>query len=91
MSQQNVVAVQRAFEAWNADDLGAFLAELDPEVEVHLPSSQPLRAVKPPIGALNGMRKARDDYHGGLGNVSPLIFTRFTTSASRSWSSLIST
>ena len=33
MSQENVEAVQRAVEAWNADDLDAFLAELDADVE----------------------------------------------------------
>jgi ketosteroid isomerase-like protein len=40
MSQENVESVQRAVEAWNADDLDAFLAELDPEVEWH-PAIQP--------------------------------------------------
>jgi len=33
MSQENVETVQRAVEAWNADDLDAFLAELDADVE----------------------------------------------------------
>ena len=33
MSQENVETVQRAVEAWNADDLGAFLAELSVNVE----------------------------------------------------------
>jgi ketosteroid isomerase-like protein len=33
MSQENVEAVRRAVEAWNADDLDAFLAELDADVE----------------------------------------------------------
>jgi ketosteroid isomerase-like protein len=33
MSQENVEAVRRAIEAWNADDLDAFLAELDTDVE----------------------------------------------------------
>ena len=28
MSQENVETVQRVIEAWNADDLDAFLAEL---------------------------------------------------------------
>ena len=40
MSQENVETVRRAYEAWNADDLDAFLAELDPEVEWH-PSIEP--------------------------------------------------
>ena len=33
MSRENVETVQRAIEAWNADDLDAFLAELDADVE----------------------------------------------------------
>ena len=40
MSQKNVEAVQRAVEAWNVDDLDAFLAELDPDVEWH-PAIEP--------------------------------------------------
>ena len=40
MSQENVESVQRAVEAWNADDLDAFLAELDADVEWH-PAIQP--------------------------------------------------
>jgi ketosteroid isomerase-like protein len=33
MSRENVETVRRAVEAWNTDDLDAFLAELDPDVE----------------------------------------------------------
>ena len=40
MSQENVETVRRAVEAWNADDLDAFLAELDAGVEWH-PAIQP--------------------------------------------------
>jgi ketosteroid isomerase-like protein len=40
MSRENVQTVQRAVEAWNADDLDAFLAELDPDVEWQ-PAIQP--------------------------------------------------
>ncbi len=40
MSQENVEIVQRAIEAWNADDLDAFLAELDADVEWH-PAIEP--------------------------------------------------
>jgi ketosteroid isomerase-like protein len=40
MSQENVESVQRAVEAWNADDLDAFLAELDAGLEWH-PAIQP--------------------------------------------------
>jgi ketosteroid isomerase-like protein len=40
MSRENVETVQRAVEAWNADDLDAFLAELDADVEWH-PAIEP--------------------------------------------------
>jgi ketosteroid isomerase-like protein len=40
MSRENVETVRRAWEAWNADDLDAFLAELHPAVEWH-PSLEP--------------------------------------------------
>ena len=40
MSRENVETVQRAVEAWNADDLDAFLVELDAEVEWH-PAIEP--------------------------------------------------
>jgi ketosteroid isomerase-like protein len=40
MSQENVESVRRAVGAWNADDLDAFLAELDADVEWH-PAIQP--------------------------------------------------
>jgi ketosteroid isomerase-like protein len=33
VSEENVQTVQRVIEAWNADDLDAFLAELDADVE----------------------------------------------------------
>jgi ketosteroid isomerase-like protein len=40
MSRENVETVQRAIEAWNADDLDAFLDELDADVEWH-PAIEP--------------------------------------------------
>jgi ketosteroid isomerase-like protein len=40
MSQAKLETVRRAIEAWNADDLDAFLAELDPDVEWQ-PAIQP--------------------------------------------------
>ena len=40
MSQENVGTVRRAYEAWEADDLDAFLAQLHPDVEWH-PSIEP--------------------------------------------------
>jgi ketosteroid isomerase-like protein len=40
MSRENVESVQRAIDAWNADDLDGFLAELDADVEWH-PAIEP--------------------------------------------------
>ena len=40
MSRENVEIVQRAIDAWNADDLDAFLAQLDVNVEWQ-PAIQP--------------------------------------------------
>ena len=40
MSEENVETVKRTIEAWNADDLDAFLTELDPDLEWH-PSIEP--------------------------------------------------
>ena len=65
MSQENVEAVRRAFEAWNADDLDAALAEVDPAVEWH-PSIEPaLEGGETTFRGRDGMRKAWDDYRGG--------------------------
>jgi ketosteroid isomerase-like protein len=65
MSQENVETVRRLQEAWNADDLDAFLAELDPEVEWH-PSIEPaLEGKETTYRGLDDARKAWDDYRGG--------------------------
>jgi ketosteroid isomerase-like protein len=65
MSQENVETVWRAYEAWNADNLDAFLAELDPEGEWH-PSIEPaLEGGETAYRGLDGVRKAWDDYRGG--------------------------
>jgi ketosteroid isomerase-like protein len=65
MSQENVEAIRRGIEAWNADDLDAFLALLDPEVEWH-PSIEPaLEGGETTYRGLDGARKAWDDYRGG--------------------------
>jgi ketosteroid isomerase-like protein len=65
MSREDGETVRRAYEAWNVDDLDAFLAELDPEVEWH-PSIEPaLEGGKTTFRGLDGARKAWDDYRGG--------------------------
>ena len=65
MSQENVEAVQRCVRAWNTDDLYAYLALLDPEVEWH-PSIEPaLEGGETTYRGHDGARKAWDDYRGG--------------------------
>src|SRR4029453_10175613 len=54
MWQENVEAVQRAVEAWNADDLDAFLAELDADAEWH-------PAMKPGLGGKAITYRGQDD------------------------------
>jgi ketosteroid isomerase-like protein len=64
MSQENVETVQRALEAWNADNLDAFLAELDPEVEWH-PSIEPaVEGSDATYLGLDGARRAWNEYRG---------------------------
>jgi ketosteroid isomerase-like protein len=60
MSRENVEIVRRALEAWNADDLDAFLAELDPEVEWH-PSIE--RAVEGRNAIYEGHEGARSAWN----------------------------
>ena len=65
MSQENVESVQRAVEAWNAGDLDAYLAELDPDVEWH-PSIEPgLEGEATIWRGHDDIRKAWREYHGG--------------------------
>jgi ketosteroid isomerase-like protein len=64
MSGENVKAVERLVAAWNADDLDAFLAELDPDFEWH-PLIEP--GLEGPATVFRGHDDARrvwTDYRG---------------------------
>jgi ketosteroid isomerase-like protein len=64
MSQENVEAVKRGVEAWNADDLDAFLADLDADVEWH-PSIEPgLEGKATVYRGHDGARRAWREYRG---------------------------
>jgi ketosteroid isomerase-like protein len=64
MSQENVETVQRAVEAWNADDLDAFLALLDADVEWY-PSIEPGVEGRATIyRGHDGARRAWREYRG---------------------------
>ena len=84
MSQENVETVRRALAAWNADNLDAFLAELDPEVEWH-PSIEPaLEGRETVYRGHDGARRAWDEYRGEAWGGLKVRFRRFATSATRS-------
>ena len=64
MSQENVETVQRAVEAWNADDLDAFLAELDADLEWHPSIERALEGAATIYRGHDGARKAWREYRG---------------------------
>jgi len=70
MSQENVEIVRRIHAAWNADNLDAFLAELDPAVEWHTAIERALEGRGSTYRGQDGARKAWDEYRseawGGL-------------------------
>ena len=72
MSRENVETIQRVQEAWNAEDLDAWLAEADPEVEWHTALEQAVEGRGSTYRGHDGLRKAWDEYRsetwGGLMN-----------------------
>jgi hypothetical protein len=62
MSQENVDTLQRAHQAWNADNLDAFLAEADPEVEWHTALEQALEGRASIYRGHDGVRQAWSEY-----------------------------
>ena len=84
MSQENVEVVQRAVEAWNADDLDAFLAELHADLEWH-PSIEPgLEGTATIYRGHDGAQRLGGSTAARHGNDSRVGLRRFATSASRS-------
>ena len=72
MSRENLETIQRAQEAWNAEELHAWLAEADPEVEWHTAIEQALEGRGRTYRGHDGLREAWDEYGsetwGGLMN-----------------------
>ena len=62
MSEENMETVQRAQEAWNTENLDAWLAELDPEAEWHTAIEQAFEGRKSTYRGHDGLRKAWDEY-----------------------------
>jgi ketosteroid isomerase-like protein len=61
MSQENVETLQRVRAAWDADDLDAFLAEADPEVEWHTALERALEGSGSTYRGHDGVREAWDE------------------------------
>ncbi len=64
MSQENVEIARRCFDAWNRDDLGAFLAEIDPEVLWHTAIEGTAEGEDMVYRGHDGARQIWKDYRG---------------------------
>src|SRR4051794_1881265 len=92
MSRANVESAQRAVEAWNADDLDAFLAELDADFEWH-PAIEPGLEGKGklPTAVMTAHERSGGRIAVRRGNASPIGPRSSETSPSRSSRSVTST
>jgi ketosteroid isomerase-like protein len=71
MSHENVETVKRVQEAWKADDLDAFLAEVHPDLEWH-PSLEPaLEGQAMTYTGHQGARRAWREYRGQVFAAAP--------------------
>ncbi len=70
MSEENLETLQRAQAAWNADDLDAWLAELDPEAEWHTALEQALEGSGAIYQGHHGLRKGWTHIAASHGEVS---------------------
>ena len=64
MSQENVEIARRTFDAWNRDDLDAFLAELDPEVVWHTAIEGGAEGEDTVFRGYEGARQVWSNYRG---------------------------
>ena len=65
MSEENLLVVRRAFEAWQRGDTEALIALADPDVEVHVPDNPETQTWRGRDGALAAMASwtgAFEDY-----------------------------
>jgi ketosteroid isomerase-like protein len=66
MSQENVEVVRRALEAWQRDDLDAWLSRLDPAVEWYPALEGLVEGVGSAYRGMEGMRELWTAYRNGL-------------------------
>jgi ketosteroid isomerase-like protein len=64
MSRENVETIRRAYQAWEADDLEAFIAELHPEVEWHPSIERALAGRATTYYGHEGARRGWVEYRG---------------------------
>ncbi len=66
MSQENVEIARRTFDAWNRDDLDAFLADLDPEVVWHTGIEGTAEGEDTVFRGHDGVRQVWNNHRGEL-------------------------
>jgi ketosteroid isomerase-like protein len=66
MSQENMEIARRCFDAWNRDDLDAFLAEIDPAVVWHTAIEGSAEGDDMVYRGHNGVRQVWKDYRGDV-------------------------
>ena len=64
MSEENVEIARRCFEAWNRDDLDAFLAEIDREAVWHTAIEGTVEGEDTVYRGHDGMRQVWKNYRG---------------------------
>ena len=64
MSQENLEIARRAMDAWDRDDLEAFLAELDPDLEWHTGIEGTAEGAGTVFRGHDGARQVWENYRG---------------------------
>ena len=64
MSRENVEIARRAMDAWDRDDLEAFLAELDPDIEWHTAIEGTAEGAETAFRGHDGARQVWENYRG---------------------------
>ncbi len=81
MSQENVEIARRAMDAWDRDDLEAFLAELDPDLEWHTGIEGTAEGAETVFRGHDGVRQVWENYRGEVFSGMEIWATSCETSA----------